>query len=253
MPDDDGGPPQFLIPPGADLEKTAWRSRRDVRRTDAEARPLPGLDAVPSPRQAAHVLVHVHGGGIAVTSYAVSGVRRTVVAVASCAASGSAGPRAVFSHETLTTTVLFDREIVRVLNEHCVMCHIENGPSFPLADLRADLAAAAGRSAPSVIAPPHAALGGGSGLRAVHQRQQPDAARDAVHRLVGRRAGTAQRRHGVHQRRRLVRRAAEGGARARGLRPLGARRAGSPAAVPAGGDRAAAAERRRPRRCSTSA
>ena len=42
-------------------------------------------------------------------------------------------PRQVFSHETLTTTVLFDREIVRVLNKHCVMCHVENGPSFPLA------------------------------------------------------------------------------------------------------------------------
>jgi hypothetical protein len=38
----------------------------------------------------------------------------------------------VFSHETLTTTVLFDREIVQVLNRHCVMCHSGNGPSFPL-------------------------------------------------------------------------------------------------------------------------
>jgi len=36
------------------------------------------------------------------------------------------------SHETLTTTVLFDREIVRILDNHCVMCHTENGPSFPL-------------------------------------------------------------------------------------------------------------------------
>ena len=39
---------------------------------------------------------------------------------------------AAISHETLTTTVLFDREIVRILNKHCVMCHVENGPSFPL-------------------------------------------------------------------------------------------------------------------------
>jgi hypothetical protein len=37
-----------------------------------------------------------------------------------------------FSHETLTTTVLFDREIVRILNSHCVMCHMQNGPAFPL-------------------------------------------------------------------------------------------------------------------------
>ncbi len=36
------------------------------------------------------------------------------------------------AHETLTTTVLFDREIVRVIQKHCVMCHTENGPSFPL-------------------------------------------------------------------------------------------------------------------------
>jgi len=36
------------------------------------------------------------------------------------------------AHETLTTTVLFDREIVRILDKHCVMCHTENGPSFPL-------------------------------------------------------------------------------------------------------------------------
>jgi len=37
------------------------------------------------------------------------------------------------AHETLTTTVLFDREIVRILNSHCVMCHVETGPAFPLA------------------------------------------------------------------------------------------------------------------------
>jgi hypothetical protein len=41
-------------------------------------------------------------------------------------------PQRLLSHETLTTTVLFDREIVRILDKHCVMCHVENGPSFPL-------------------------------------------------------------------------------------------------------------------------
>jgi mono/diheme cytochrome c family protein len=40
--------------------------------------------------------------------------------------------RAASPHETVTTTVLFDREIVRILNSHCVMCHMEKGPSFPL-------------------------------------------------------------------------------------------------------------------------
>jgi hypothetical protein len=41
-------------------------------------------------------------------------------------------PRAAVPHETVNTTVLFDREVVRVLNSHCVMCHAEGGPSFPL-------------------------------------------------------------------------------------------------------------------------
>ena len=40
--------------------------------------------------------------------------------------------QSVFSHETLTTTVLFEREIVRVLDKHCVMCHSAGGPSLPL-------------------------------------------------------------------------------------------------------------------------
>ncbi len=53
-------------------------------------------------------------------------------AVGALAAWMLVGPRTAFSHETLTTTVLFDREIVRILDKHCVMCHYENGPSFPL-------------------------------------------------------------------------------------------------------------------------
>jgi hypothetical protein len=40
--------------------------------------------------------------------------------------------RAASPHETVSTTVLFDREIVGILNRHCVMCHVEKGPSFPL-------------------------------------------------------------------------------------------------------------------------
>jgi len=41
-------------------------------------------------------------------------------------------PRTAESHETTTTTVLFDREIVRILDEHCVMCHSEGSLAFPL-------------------------------------------------------------------------------------------------------------------------
>jgi hypothetical protein len=41
-------------------------------------------------------------------------------------------PQLLSSHGTLTTTVLFDREIVRILDNHCVMCHSERSLSFPL-------------------------------------------------------------------------------------------------------------------------
>jgi hypothetical protein len=40
--------------------------------------------------------------------------------------------RAASPHETVNTTVLFDREIVAILNRHCVMCHAEKGPAFSL-------------------------------------------------------------------------------------------------------------------------
>lgn len=40
--------------------------------------------------------------------------------------------RSASTHETVNTTVLFDREVVRILNNHCVMCHAQKGPSFPL-------------------------------------------------------------------------------------------------------------------------
>lgn len=35
-------------------------------------------------------------------------------------------------HAQATTTVQFDREIVRILDNHCVMCHAERTASFPL-------------------------------------------------------------------------------------------------------------------------
>jgi hypothetical protein len=41
-------------------------------------------------------------------------------------------PHQALSHETVTTTVMFDREIVQILDRHCVMCHVERGLSFPL-------------------------------------------------------------------------------------------------------------------------
>ena len=41
-------------------------------------------------------------------------------------------PRLARSHGSITTTVLFDREIVRILNSHCVMCHNDQSLAFPL-------------------------------------------------------------------------------------------------------------------------
>jgi hypothetical protein len=41
-------------------------------------------------------------------------------------------PRAALSHELISTTVLFDREIVRILTKKCVACHTENNLAFPL-------------------------------------------------------------------------------------------------------------------------
>jgi hypothetical protein len=41
-------------------------------------------------------------------------------------------PRDARSHGSITTTVLFDREIVRILNSHCVMCHSDQSLAFPL-------------------------------------------------------------------------------------------------------------------------
>lgn len=35
-------------------------------------------------------------------------------------------------HAATSNTVLFDREIVRILNAHCVMCHSQDGVSIPL-------------------------------------------------------------------------------------------------------------------------
>ena len=55
-----------------------------------------------------------------------------VLAFACVVAAGIARPDRVLSHGSITTTVLFDREIVRVLNDHCVMCHMERGLAFPL-------------------------------------------------------------------------------------------------------------------------
>jgi hypothetical protein len=54
------------------------------------------------------------------------------ILVACIGTAWSLWPRPVLSHEMITTTVLFDREIVRILNDKCVACHTENNLAFPL-------------------------------------------------------------------------------------------------------------------------
>jgi len=39
---------------------------------------------------------------------------------------------AAYGHDVITTKVTFDREIVRLFNDHCVSCHKLGGASFPL-------------------------------------------------------------------------------------------------------------------------
>jgi Cu/Ag efflux protein CusF len=60
-------------------------------------------------------------------------VQRTSVALAACAVLGwLSWPQPARPHAQATTTVQFDREIVRILDDHCVMCHVEKGLAFPL-------------------------------------------------------------------------------------------------------------------------
>jgi hypothetical protein len=63
--------------------------------------------------------------------------RRTVLGLGSgvlalCVALIVAWSHPVQTHGSLTTTVLFDREIVRILNDRCVMCHVDGGLAFSL-------------------------------------------------------------------------------------------------------------------------
>jgi hypothetical protein len=56
----------------------------------------------------------------------------TAAVVASLAIGWTLLPRAAHSHGAITTTVLFDREIVRILNTRCVAWSHGRGIAFPL-------------------------------------------------------------------------------------------------------------------------
>lgn len=60
--------------------------------------------------------------------------RSVTLAVVGCTTVLAVGllPHRVRTHGSITTTVLFDREIVRMLERRCVSCHNEAGLSFPL-------------------------------------------------------------------------------------------------------------------------
>lgn len=66
----------------------------------------------------------------------MSGSRSHWMLVCSLGAAALIGwlqPRIGLPHAATSNTVLFDREIVRILESHCIMCHVEAGPSFSLA------------------------------------------------------------------------------------------------------------------------
>ncbi len=76
-------------------------------------------------------LVSVSGClGVSLSTTASLSLSSGLLAV--CMALIVAWPRPVQTHGSLTTTVLFDREIVRLLNDRCVMCHVDGGLAFPL-------------------------------------------------------------------------------------------------------------------------
>lgn len=56
----------------------------------------------------------------------------SVLVVVSLALTWTLLPRVASSHGAVTTTVLFDREIVRILNSRCVNCHMDGGIAVPL-------------------------------------------------------------------------------------------------------------------------
>ena len=55
-----------------------------------------------------------------------------LISAASLSAVWAFWPQPALSHETANTTVMFDREIVRILNKKCVACHTENNLGIPL-------------------------------------------------------------------------------------------------------------------------
>jgi len=56
----------------------------------------------------------------------------SILLVAAIAAAYLLRPIDALPHAATSNTVLFDREIVRILDSHCVMCHMEGGLSVPL-------------------------------------------------------------------------------------------------------------------------
>src|SRR5207245_10881269 len=88
-------------------------SGRHLRRAHAEARALPRVDAVPPARHAPYLRVHVQRHRASRIVRPRRAMQRVALPAAIAAAIVTAWSRPVRTHETVTTTVLFDREIVR--------------------------------------------------------------------------------------------------------------------------------------------
>src|SRR5215211_3619992 len=58
--------------------------------------------------------------------------RLAVLAAATLTLGLAVWPEALLSHERVTTTVTYDREIVRIVHSKCIACHSERNLGVPL-------------------------------------------------------------------------------------------------------------------------
>src|SRR5579863_7191264 len=91
------------------------------------------MGPIPAQRSGAHHPLHVPGGSRRGRAGPGVKARPASVALATGLFSGWVlWPPLAGAHAQPTTTVQFDREIVRILDDHCVMCHADQDLAFPL-------------------------------------------------------------------------------------------------------------------------
>ena len=131
--DEGSGPKLFMLPMHAGHSgHEEFRGGPEVTFDGLMPRagPLPRIHTVSLAGRDPHVRVHVRRCGRDPRGRRGQSMRTALA----CSLLGiaCAYSRIALPHAATSNTVLFDREIVRILNDHCVMCHAEGGPSFPL-------------------------------------------------------------------------------------------------------------------------